>query len=270
MSDVAACCADFYEQDWVTALMGPSFHPGGLDSSRRLARAVNLSAGDRVLDVASGTGATARMMAEEFGCDVVGLDVSEVNAKRASELATELSVEFQVGDAAALPFEDASFDAVICECAVSTFENKPAVASEFSRVLRRGGRLGLTDMCCYGELPERLASVAGPWACLQDALTVEGYQKLFLEAGLRATACEDESASLLEMALDFKRKLVLVGLGQMAGALAELGLDVPGARSLINEARDAVRAGSIQYYQLTFSRGPARVAPSCDPSTGCC
>ena len=279
MSEAASCCAAFYEKDWVAEMMGPSLHPGGLEGSRRLATSLNLGPSDRVLDVASGSGATARMIAEEFGCQVLGVDLSEVNVTRAASKVANLPVEFQVADATKLPFDDDSFDAIVCECAVSTFEDKAAVASEFARVLKTGGQLGVSDMCRYAELSPRLSDSIGPWACLQDALTVEGYQKLMLEAGLRATGYEDESSTLVDMALDFKRKLVVVGLGQMAGALDELGLDMSSARSLLDEARDEVKAGRIQYCRLTFSLGQPRQVASpttavetsgCDPSTGCC
>lgn len=269
MIDAARCCAEFYEQDWVAKIMGESFHPGGLDLSRRLGASIGLGRGDRVLDVACGTGATAAALAEAFGCEVVALDMSEKNVARARE--RHDGVRFEIANASSLPFEDASFDVVICECAFSTFTDKAAVASEFARVLKEGGRLGLSDMCTYAPLPEGLAGMVGPWACLQDALSVEGYQRAMLDAGLRVTGYEDESQALLDLLLDLKRTLVLVGLGEMAGVLSELGLDLRSARALLDEARDLVRAGDVQYARASFSRGRARVpAPDCDPRTGCC
>ena len=60
-----ACCAAAYGSDVVTLLLGDSYHPGGLGLTRRLAAALGLSPGARVLDVASGRGATAILLARE-------------------------------------------------------------------------------------------------------------------------------------------------------------------------------------------------------------
>ena len=73
----AACCAQFYEQDWVQDLLGESFHPGGPDLSARLVHSLNLPEGARVLDVACGIGTTTLMMARQFGIDPVGIDFSQ-------------------------------------------------------------------------------------------------------------------------------------------------------------------------------------------------
>ncbi len=70
-----ACCAAAYEQDLVALLLGESYHPGGLDVTRHLARALQRRPGQRVLDVAAGPGATACLLAAEFGADVDGLDL---------------------------------------------------------------------------------------------------------------------------------------------------------------------------------------------------
>jgi len=65
-------------------------------------------------------------------------------AQAAKEMGLHERVSFHRADAERLPFADQSFDAVICECAFCTFPNKPAAANEFARVLRVGGRVGLT------------------------------------------------------------------------------------------------------------------------------
>ena len=64
---VKACCAAVYEHDVVALVLGESYHPGGLDLTRRLARLLELRPAQRVLDVASGPGTTAFLFADEFG-----------------------------------------------------------------------------------------------------------------------------------------------------------------------------------------------------------
>lgn len=85
-NQTAACCASFYEQDLVQELMGGSFHPGGTALSKRLIDSMSLAANASTLDVACGVGTTARIMAEVFGFRVTGVDFSDVNISKASEL----------------------------------------------------------------------------------------------------------------------------------------------------------------------------------------
>lgn len=269
-----ACCAAFYEQDWVQAVLGDSFHPGGTDLSARLVRGLHLPAKSRVLDVACGIGTTARLIAREFGLDVVGLDASASNVAKAENLLRGETASFVTEDAARLPFPDDSFDAVVCECAVSTFADQARVVAEFARVLKSGGMVGVTDMVIEGELPEDLAGVIAPWTCLAAARSVVGYQSLFLSAGLRVVEYADESSALRKLVADLKRKLLVAGLGRSLGAVPGLdGLDIGGLRELLNQAGDLVRNGTVQYARLTFAKGRPRFTPppACyDPSGGCC
>ena len=228
----AACCAAFYEQDWVQAVLGESFHPGGAELSARLVRGLHLPPKSRVLDVACGIGTTALLMAREFGLDVVGLDASAANVAKAENLLRAnptITAKFVTGDAVSLPFPDDSFDAVVCECAVSTFADQARVVAEFARVLKPGGVVGITDMVLEGELPEDIAGVIAPWTCLAAARSVVGYQSLFLSAGMRVVEYADESSSLRKLVADLKRKLLAAGLGRSLGAVPGLdGLDLGG------------------------------------------
>jgi arsenite methyltransferase len=73
--DVKACCAAAYDSDAVALLLGASYHPGGLALTRRLATMAGLRPGQRVLDVASGPGTTALLLATEFAVSVDGVDL---------------------------------------------------------------------------------------------------------------------------------------------------------------------------------------------------
>ncbi|VTT99549.1 methyltransferase type 11 : Methyltransferase type 11 OS=Pseudonocardia dioxanivorans (strain ATCC 55486 / DSM 44775 / JCM 13855 / CB1190) GN=Psed_1269 PE=4 SV=1: Methyltransf_11 [Gemmataceae bacterium] len=271
---VAACCAAFYEQDWVQTVLGGSFHPGGVDLSARVVRGLHLPAKSRVLDVACGIGATARLMARDFGLDVIGLDASTSNVAKAAMLSVGETAQFVTGDARALPFPDETFDAVVCECAVSTFADQPRVVAEFGRVLKPGGVVGITDMVIEGELPADLTGMIAPWTCLAAARSVLGYQSLFLSAGLRVVEYADESPSLRRLVADLKRKLLVAGLGRSLSAAPGLNdLDIGGLRELLNRAGRLARDGAVQYARLTFAKGRPRFTPPsacCDPSGGCC
>ncbi|MBL4686561.1 MAG: class I SAM-dependent methyltransferase [Nannocystaceae bacterium] len=249
-----SCCTSFYARPEVREFMGDCFHPGGEALTRRMLDAMRLSAGTRVLDVACGTGLTTVALARDYGVHAVGLDLGQENlqAARASAQTTGLDLSFVLGEASELPFEDDAFDAVVCECALSTFEDKPKVVSEFARITRSGGRLGLSDMAVYGELPQRLAELAGPWACLQDAQSVEQTQRMLHDAGYQITGYDDESAALHTLALELKRKLVVIGLGRISGLLGT-DVDLRELREVIDQARAAVDRGAVQYYRMTAS-----------------
>jgi demethylmenaquinone methyltransferase/2-methoxy-6-polyprenyl-1,4-benzoquinol methylase len=99
--------------------------------------------GDRVLDACCGTGDLA-LAARGRATDVVGLDFSERMLERAR--AKSRDVEWVQGDVLALPFDDASFDAVTVGFGVRNVDDLDAGLRELRRVLRQGGRLGILEI----------------------------------------------------------------------------------------------------------------------------
>lgn len=134
--NVKSCCAAMYSSDVVALVLGESYHPGGAALTRRLANLLGLRVGQRVLDVAAGRGATARLLATEFGVTVDGVDLAAPvvsNAQRAADSAgLGNAIQFQTGDAEQLPFRDKAFDAVVTECSFCTFPSKDVAAAEFA------------------------------------------------------------------------------------------------------------------------------------------
>jgi SAM-dependent methyltransferase len=100
--------------------------------------------GERVLDAATGTGAAA-ILAAKRGADVVGMDIAPVLIETARERAAEesVSIQFDVGDAEEMSYDDASFDVVLSTCGVMFAPDHGAVASELARVAPPGGRIAL-------------------------------------------------------------------------------------------------------------------------------
>ena len=128
----------------------------------RLVERVDVRAGERVLDVACGTG-NATIPAAEAGANVVGLDLTpellEDGRRRATEAGVE--IEWVEGDAEALPFEDATFDVVLSTFGVMFAPRHEVAAAELARVLRPGGRLGLCNWTPEGEIGDFFETVAG-------------------------------------------------------------------------------------------------------------
>jgi SAM-dependent methyltransferase len=121
--------------------------------SERLCEAADLRAGQRVLDVATGSGNTAIAAARRF-CDVTGADYVDalLNRGRERAAAERLPVEFVHGDAEDLPFAEASFDVVLSTFGAMFAPNQERTAAEMVRVLRPGGTIGMANFT-----PESLA-----------------------------------------------------------------------------------------------------------------
>ena len=185
--------------DLVTFFLGESYHPGGVELTRRLADALALEPEESVLDVACGIGTTSLLLAAERAVRVLGVDLGEAQVVRARAHAHKAGlgeqVRFEVGDAERLPVEAGSFDAAVCECAFCTFTDKATAAAELSRVLRPGGRVGITDVWLDPtSLDDELAGLAGRVACLADALPIHE-----LRAVLEGAACASSTSSAMIM-----------------------------------------------------------------------
>jgi SAM-dependent methyltransferase len=126
---------------------------GIADSIEHCVMRLNPRPGERVLDLATGTGWTSRAVARR-GAAVTGVDIAAglLEAAERLAIAERLSIAYRPGDAEDLPFDDASFDAVISTCGVM-FASRPDVAAkELARVVRPGGRIALTTWTSDGNL----------------------------------------------------------------------------------------------------------------------
>jgi ubiquinone/menaquinone biosynthesis C-methylase UbiE len=115
---------------------------------------VNLSAGDRVLDIACGTGIVARLARKRLGvgAQVVGIDVSPDMLAVARALAPD--IDWREGIAGALPLRDGEqFDVVACQQGLQFFVDKPAAVGEMRRALTNRGRLAVTTWRPDEEIP---------------------------------------------------------------------------------------------------------------------
>ena len=127
-----------------------------------LCSAVDLQAGWRVLDVATGSG-NAAIAAARCGCDVVGVDyVPSLLARgRARAEAEGLKIDLIEGDAEAIPLPDASFDSVLSVFGTMFAPNHRQAAAELTRMTRPGGRIGLATWAPDGFIGEMLKVVSG-------------------------------------------------------------------------------------------------------------
>jgi ubiquinone/menaquinone biosynthesis C-methylase UbiE len=132
--------AETYERYMVPVLFGPW--------ARRLVELVDPQRGERVLDVACGTGIVARTAAAHAGSGVTvtGLDISPgmLDVARMATGDQAADIRWVEGQAEALPFPDGSFDIALCQFALMFFRDRHAALSEMHRVLDDGGRIGIS------------------------------------------------------------------------------------------------------------------------------
>ena len=126
---------------------------GIADSIEHCVMRLNPQPGERILDLSTGTGWTSRVVARR-GAKVIGVDIAGelLEAARSEAAAQGLPIEYRVGDAESLPFEDGSFDAVVSTCGVMFASRPDAAAAEIARVCRKGGRVALTTWTTNGNI----------------------------------------------------------------------------------------------------------------------
>ena len=146
--------------DFMAHMNAPFFNLGGFSSLDQTAEMCKISEGKRVLSVGCGTGTNSIYLAKNFDCYVVGVDIAEGMILKAEENAEKEEitgqVEFKVGDAYDLQFEDNSFDVVITSF-VSQFLDLKKAFKEFLRVIKPSGYLGINEMYKSDEIPEIVA-----------------------------------------------------------------------------------------------------------------
>ena len=165
--------AEAYEARFVPALFAPW--------AERMVDAIDIREGARVLDVACGTGAVARLAADRVGGtgSVVGLDANQSMLTVAREVRDD--VEWRRGDASELPFPDDAFDVVTCQAGLMFFPDPERALREMARVVTPSGRVGVqvwdrrADQPAYDPFNEVVERHAGPDAVsLVNAYFVHG------------------------------------------------------------------------------------------------
>lgn len=180
---------DIGQNSWITADEYDSFYSW-----------LNLSPGDHVLEIASGSGGPALYLARKFKCRITGIDINEEGIKTANRQAIEANIsgaKFQLADVERLlPFQEETFDSVMCVDSMNHFRNRPGYLREWHRVLKAGKRAVFTDpVVMTGPVSnEELAARSNIGFFLFVPLEVT--QNMVREAGFKLIRCEDVTANI--------------------------------------------------------------------------
>lgn len=251
---IKTCCAAVYGSEWARLLLGESFHPGGLTLTERLGSLLQLSPDDHLLDVGAGQGSSAIHLAQTFGCRVTAVEYSQqaVETAKTAVAAANLNqlITVRQGDAEALPFENAWFDALICECAFCTFPQKETAVAEFARVLKPGGRIGISDLTRSGSLPSELEGVMAWIACIADAQPIAQVTAYLTSTGFQIEITELHDEALAELVRSVQAKLLGVELMMSLNKLTLPEIDLTQAKQIVRSTGTAVRQGKLGYALL--------------------
>lgn len=177
------------------------FHTGGLEFTRALAEHATITAADHVLDVGGGLGGPARFLAQEAGCQVTVLELTEAYCRLGEQL-TSLAhlthqVRFQQGDALAMPFADASYDVVWTQHSTMNIPDKARLYSHIHRVLRPGGRLAFQEVVAGSGEPLHLPTMWAHAETMNFVVSPDALRATVTATGLREQAWYDITADTL-------------------------------------------------------------------------
>jgi SAM-dependent methyltransferase len=166
-----------------------------------------LKPGETVLDLGSGGGFDCFLAAKQVGPTgtVIGVDMTGEMIERARENAKKAAtenVEFRLGEIEHLPVADATVDVILSNCVVNLSPDKPAVFRDAFRVLKRGGRLAISDIVATAPLPEEVRSnLELHVGCMAGAALIDELRSMLAEAGfteIRITPQEESRALIRE------------------------------------------------------------------------
>jgi sarcosine/dimethylglycine N-methyltransferase len=172
-------------------------HYGGLAANDALHARAQIGEGSRVLDLCAGLAGPARYCAAERGASVTATELNPGRAAGAERLNALTGMADRVrvvrGDVQALPFEDASFDAVLGQEAFLHIPDKKALFAEAFRVLAPGGRIAFTDWIAKQGLSDKDRANLRAGIAAVGIETIESYRALLAGAGFQAIEAEDLS-----------------------------------------------------------------------------
>jgi arsenite methyltransferase len=245
-----ACCADLYQSDLAKLIMGDTLHPGGLGLTNKLGRLMGLQPGDMVADLASASGDSSQALSRVFRCHVLGVEFGAEAVRQANSAAPGAGrAHFVRGDAECLPLRSEAFDAAVCECSMSLFINKARAVAETARLLRPGGKFGLSDVTIEpGSLLPELEGELGQVLCMTSALTANGYVDLLEDGGFTVTERLDASGEIVKILDEVETKLAaFLAFQRMSGAASGEG-QLERSPELVAKVREMVSAGDLGYW----------------------
>lgn len=223
------------------AHVGLTKHIGGVEATEAIIESCHIGKGKYVLDVGCGVGVTPCFIARRYDCKVVGVDIVEGMVERCRERAKRMGltdrVEFMVADAQDLPFEDDLFDAVITESVTAFPEDKQKAVSEYARVTKPGGYVGLNESTWLKvpPPPELIEWVSQDVGTNAKPLSSGEWAGLLETAGLKEIKTKTLRVKLKEESKGILRRYGFTGMLRVFWRMIVLRIKSPDYRKLVKE-----------------------------------
>ena len=225
------------------------FHVGGLESTQELVKLMKLRSGMHLLDVGCGIGGPARYFAEQQGCRVTGVDLTEEFVRIAESLTKitglEKLVTFRRASALELPFEKDGFDGAYMIHVGMNLADKAGAFREMARVLKPGARF---TIFAFMAASKEKFSFPVPWAPTEETSFVsarDAYRKALRAAGFEVEHERDRR----QFAIEFTQKM----FAEAAGGPPALGLHLlmgEKAPMMLKNIFEAMQAGTLEPVEL--------------------
>lgn len=223
--------------------VGLTKHIGGIAATEALIELCHIGKESTILDVGCGVGATACFIATKVGCRVVVVDIVEKMVERSRERVsrhklTQL-VEFRVADAQNLPFEDNLFDAALTESVTAFPADKQKAVSEYVRVTKPGGYVGLNETAWLKvpPPPEVIAWASQEVGASVKPLTPDEWIVLLDIAGLKEIVSKTYAIDFQGEAKGILQRYGWGGILQMMGRTLLLYAKSPSYRDFVKRIR---------------------------------
>ena len=198
---------------------------GGIDSTKVIFKENPIPQGAKVLDVGCGIGGPAKFLFDEFGADVLGIDLASNCIRIANKRYETISnLNFKVADALTYPFEDNTFDLIYSRDVILHIASKDKLFSRLLSATKPGGKLVMTDYCCGPQElwdDEFKAYVAQRGYSL---VTVDQYKSVLEKAGWVVERAEDKTEWFKEI-LETERARAIKNKDEFLAQFAEEDFD---------------------------------------------
>jgi MPBQ/MSBQ methyltransferase len=199
------------------------FHVRGREATLELAEKLEPKPEDRVLDIGSGLGGAARLLASTYGCHVTGIDLTDEYCRAAATLAEWVGlsgrVEYRQADALDLPFGDSAFDIAWTQHAAMNIPDKARLYAEAHRVLKPGGRFALYDIL---QGPDGPVHFPVPWArepAISHLVTPDELKRSLEGTGFEIVSWRDTTAAGRDWFIEMSRRIRESGLPPLSFGL---------------------------------------------------
>jgi SAM-dependent methyltransferase len=237
------------------AEVGLTKHLGGHEATGELVALCHIGPGSYVLDVGCGAGTTACHLAREYGCRVIGVDISGGMVQRSRERAArerlQDKVAFRVADAQDLPFDDHLFDAVLTESVTAFPKDKQRAVCEYARVTRPGGYVGLNESTWRQDPPPPEVVAWAGWDLGSSVTPLSGgeWVALLEGAGLGEIVVREYPVEVRDELRGLVKRYGCRGMLGIYGRMLRLYARNPAYRAFLKKVRqEGIKPDNLEDY----------------------